>query len=284
MTVQQITGWFFLACAVFYSLWIIKDIISDREGFRAQPGSLLKIMISEFVVYIIATIGISDFVMNTIVIKTQKLAKPDTLPDSLIVSGIVPGSAIGVMYLMTAGHVDSILIIIMMVGLIIGSHIGAQAVGKMNGKTIKTAMVTLLAVLLVVLIVKNFIAGEPGELTSLSGVKLVILSVCTLFLGFINMLGIPTKPFFTTLFLMLGLSPLTTLALLLGTIPISVITGGLSVVKRKRYNKKLALSAIVTGSTAAVIGCSLAITLDQGTLNILLIVVIVTAIISLIKK
>ena len=154
----------------------------------------------------------------------------------------------------------------------------------MEGKFIKKAMVTMLVILLAVLIIKNQIAGQPGDLTTLSGVKLVILAVSTLILGFVNMLGIPTKPFFTTIFLMLGLSPIATLALLLGTIPISVIAGGINVVKRRRYNSKLALSALSAGSLGAIIGCSLTITINQNILNILLIIVIMTAIVSLIKK
>ena len=284
MTVQQITGWFFLACAILYAVYMIKDILSDRVSFRSQPGDLKKTLIAELIVYILATIGISDFVMNTIVIKRMKLAEQDTMPDSMITAGIVPGSMIGVMFLMRAGKVDSIMIIIMLVGLMIGSYVGSKAVGLMDGKTIRNAMVALLTVLLIVLIVKNQLAGEPGDLTELRGGKMVILIIVTLLLGFINMLGIPTKPFFTTIFLMLGLSPITTLALLLGTIPISVITGGINVVRRKRYNKKLALSAMTTGTIGAIIGCSLAITIEQNVLNIILIIVVMTAIVSLVKK
>ena len=284
MAFQQIIGWLFLACALAYAVYIIRDIIKDRETFRSYPGDLRKTIPAEFLVFVLATLGISDFVMNTIVIKRMRLAEPDTLPDTLITSGIVPGSTIGVMYLMKAGYVDPVMIIVMLVGLTVASYIGSKAVGHMDGKTIRTAMITLLIVLLVVLIIKNVMAGEPGDLTVLRGGKLAALAVSTLILGFVNMLGIPTKPFFTTIFLVLGLSPITTLALLLGTIPISVISGGINVVKRRRYNGKLALSAITAGSLGGVIGCSLAITIDQNVLNIILILVIITAIASLVKK
>ena len=284
MSLQQIIGWFFLVCAILYAIYIIKEIIKDRDAFKAQPGDLRKLLPSEFLVYVLATIGISDFVMNTIVIKKFRLADAESVPDTLITSGIVPGSVLAVVYLMKAGYVDPVMIIIMMAGLMISSYLGALAVGHMEGKFIKKAMVTMLVILLAVLIIKNQIAGQPGDLTTLSGVKLVILAVSTLILGFVNMLGIPTKPFFTTIFLMLGLSPIATLALLLGTIPISVIAGGINVVKRRRYNSKLALSALSAGSLGAIIGCSLTITINQNILNILLIIVIMTAIVSLIKK
>ena len=273
-----------MACALVYAIVIIKNALSDREALRLVPGDLRKIMPAELLVYFLATIGISDFVMNTIVVKQMKLAEADALPDTLITAGIVPGSVIGVMYLMNAGYVDPILIIIMLAGLMIGSYVGAKLVGRMEGSTIRKVMITLLILLLIVLIVKNRLSGEPGDLTSLGGWKLIFLIIVTLALGVINMMGIPTKPFFTTIFLILGLSPITTLALLLGTIPIAVITGGVDILKRKRYNKKVALSAVTAGSIGGVIGCSLAITIDQNILNIILIIVIITAIISLVRR
>ena len=284
MSFQRIIGWFFLVCAILYAVYIIKEILKDRDAFKAQQGDLRKLLPAEFLVYVLATVGISDFVMNTIVIKKFRLAEADSIPDTLITSGIVPGSTLGVVYLMKAGYVDPVMIVIIMAGLMISSYVGALAVGRMKGGSIKKAMVTMLVILLVVLIIKNQLAGQPGELTELRGGKLVILAVSTLILGFVNMLGIPTKPFFTTIFLVLGLSPITTLALLLGTIPISVIMGGINVVKRRKYNSKLVLSALSAGSLGAVIGCGLAITINQNVLNIILIIVIMTAIVSLVKK
>ena len=284
MSFQRIIGWFFLVCAILYAVYIIKEILKDRDAFKAQQGDLRKLLPAEFLVYVLATVGISDFVMNTIVIKKFRLAEADSIPDTLITSGIVPGSTLGVVYLMKAGYVDPVMIVIIMAGLMISSYVGALAVGRMKGGSIKKAMVTMLVILLVVLIIKNQLAGQPGELTELRGGKLVILAVSTLILGFVNMLGIPTKPFFTTIFLVLGLSPITTLALLLGTIPISVIMGGINVVKRRKYNSKLVLSALSAGSLGAVIGCGLAITINQNVLNIILIIVIMTAIVRLVKK
>ena len=90
MAFQQIIGWFFMACALVYAIVIIKNALSDREALRLVPGDLRKIMPAELLVYFLATIGISDFVMNTIVVKQMKLAEADALPDTLITAGIVP--------------------------------------------------------------------------------------------------------------------------------------------------------------------------------------------------
>ena len=84
--------------------------------------------------------------------------------------------------------------------------------------------------------------------------------------------------------LLLGMSPITILTLILGSVPIAVVTGGINVVRRKRYNKKMVVSASTIGCLTAVIGTSLAISLNATALNIILIIVIAIAVATLIKK
>ena len=242
-------------------------------------------MIAEAIVYFFCTIGISDFVMNTIVVRRLKLAGPETLPDNLITAGIVPGSFIAFLYLRTAPLVDVKTMLVFMGGLALGSFIGSRAVGKMNGEAIRKALVVLLIGAMIALIVRMILSsGEPGTATALSGAKLALLGVLTLIFGFTNMLGIPAKPFTTTALMLLGMSPITTLTLLLGSVPISVVTGGINVVRRRRYNKKMALSAVTIGCVTAFIGTMLAISINAVALNIILIGVILIAVISLVKK
>ena len=107
MTLQQIVGTAFLICAVLYAVYIIKDAVTDKETFRSQPGDLRIIMAAEAVVYFLTTLGISDFVMNTIVVKRLKLAGAESLPDCLVTAGVVPGGFIAFLYLRTARSVDT---------------------------------------------------------------------------------------------------------------------------------------------------------------------------------
>ncbi|MBQ6452679.1 MAG: hypothetical protein IJJ29_12245, partial [Solobacterium sp.] len=77
---------------------------------------------------------------------------------------------------------------------------------------------------------------------------------------------------------------ITTLTLLLGRVPISVVTGGINVVRRRRYNKKMAFSAVTAGCVTAFIGTMLAISINATALNIILIAVIIIAVVSLVRK
>ncbi len=285
MALQYIIGTLFLAAGIIYAVYILKDAITDKAAFNAQPGNLKVIMIAETIVYFFCTIGISDFVMNTITIRRLKLAEPETLPDCLITAGIVPGAFISFLYMRNAGAMDNLTLLVFMICMAVGSFLGSRAVGQMKGETIRRAMVALLSLSVLVLIARMIMTqGAANTEVALRGAKLVILALTTLVFGFTNMLGIPAKPFLTTALLLLGLSPIATLALILGAVPISVVTGGINVVRRKRYNKKHAVSAVTAGCAAAFVGCMLAISLNAAALNVILIAVIIVAIISLIKK
>ena len=285
MALQYIIGTLFLAAGIIYAVYILKDAITDKAAFNAQPGNLKVIMIAETIVYFFCTIGISDFVMNTITIRRLKLAEPETLPDCLITAGIVPGAFISFLYMRNAGAMDNLTLLVFIICLAVGSFLGSRAVGQMKGETIRRAMVALLSLSVLVLIARMVMTqGAANTEIALRGAKLVILALTTLVFGFTNMLGIPAKPFLTTALLLLGLSPIATLALILGAVPISVVTGGINVVRRKRYNKKHAVSAVTAGCAAAFVGCMLAISLNAAALNVILIAVIIVAIISLIKK
>lgn len=285
MSVQHLIGAVFLTAGIIYAIYIIRDALTDREAFRSQPGDLKNTMIAEAIVYFFCTIGISDFVMNTIVVRHLKLAEAETLPDCLITCGIVPGSFIAFLYLRNAPMVDVTTMLVFMGGLALGSFLGSRAVGKMNGELIRKALVVLLIGAMIALIVRIILsAGEPGTATALEGGRLILMGCLTLLFGFTNMMGIPAKPFTTTALMLLGMSPITTLTLLLGSVPISVVTGGINVVRRRRYNKKMALSAVTAGCVTAFIGTMLAIAINATALNIILIAVIIIAVVSLVRK
>lgn len=285
MSVQHIIGAVFLAAGIIYAIYIVRDVLADRKAFGSQPGVLRNTMIAEAIVYFFCTIGISDFVMNTIVVRKLKLAGPETLPDNLITCGIVPGAFIAFLYLRNAPLVDVTTMLVFMVCLALGSFFGSRAVGKMDGEAIRKVLLILLVAAMIALIVRMILsAGEPGTLTALTGGKLILMGALTFVFGFTNMLGIPAKPFTTTMMMLLGMSPITTLTLLLGSVPISVVTGGINIVHRKRYNKKMVISAVTAGCVTAFIGTALAISINATVLNIILIAVIGVAVVSLIKK
>lgn len=285
MSIQQATGTLFFGAAVIYAVYMARSILRDRGWLDAAPGRLGVIMALEAGVYFLCTVGVSDFLMNTIICQRLRLAEPKTQPDCNISATIVPSGLIAFLYLRSADSVDGRLLAVFIACMIAGSIIGSRAVGRMEGEIIRKAMVAFLIVTLLSLIIKMIVsAGEAPSANSLSGPKLAAMGAEAFIAGFMNMLGIPSKPLTATTALVLGLSPVTTLALTLGALPLSCVAGGVNVVPRKKYNPKLILSAMAAGCPAALAGCLLAVSISAPLLNAILLVVIAVAIVSLIRR
>lgn len=284
MSIQMAIGTLFLVAGILYAIYMSRSIWNDRAWLREAPGNLGAVMGLEAVIYFLCTIGVSDFLLNTILCRRMHLAEPEAQPDCNICATIVPSGIIAFLYLRDADAVDGKILAVFIACMVVGSLTGSRAVGRMEGERIRRAMVIFLIVTLLSLIVKMILSsGEAPTATSLSGWKLAALGAEAFCAGFINMLGIPAKPLTATVALLLGLSPVTTLAVTLGAIPMSCVAGGINVAPRKKYNPKLILSAMTAGSAAAVIGCLLAISINAAALNVILLIVIAVAIVSLIK-
>ena len=285
MNIQRIIGAAFLVCGLVYAYFIAKDIIRHKEDAKNEPGNFKLLAVLEFFIYFVCTIGVSDFLLNTLTIKKFKLADDKGLPSCLIASTIVPGAFIAFSFLKADNSVDALTLVLWMVCLAAGGIFGAKAVDRMDGAVIKKVMGIALIFSLAALIIKMIVtSGAGGTDTGLSGARLVIMCVMCLVIGFINMLGVPTKPAATALLLLLGMSPLATLTLTLVLGCITPMSGGAAIVKSARYNRKMVLAAMTAGSAAAILGCILAVSLNALVLNIVLIVVMIIAIVSIFRK
>ena len=269
-----------LIWAVVLFITIKKHSISDEPG-----KSFATMAITEAVVYFIATMGISDFLMNTIVFNRYKSDDAAKIPGTLNLSAIVPGTIIAFTYLKTGEPIGAATLIICTVCMLAGTIFAALFLTNIDGKSIKKIIGVALVFSMGALIVKMIVsAGTTGSASEVSGFKLVIAIVVCLICGALNMMGVPCKPTLTALFLLLGLSPMCTLTLLLVICGLSPIVGGVKFVKSGMYHKKTVLAAITAGTVTAVVGCLIMITLPAMVLNIILLIVMLVAIISMFKK
>ena len=162
---------------------------------------------------------------------------------------------------------------------------GGRAVSRMNGAAIKKIMGYALLCSMAALIVKMAVgAGVTGSDVGLRGAKLLVMCAGCVGIGFINMMGVPCKPIAVTMLLLLGLSPVAALTLTIVLGIIVPMSGGVSIVRGGLYNRKMVLAAMTAGSAASVLGVMLAISMDPLLLNILLIIVMLVAVISIFMK
>jgi len=285
MNIQRIIGTAFLICGLLYAFFLGREMVKNKEKLRDAEGNLSLLCVLQFIIYFLCTIGVSDFLLNTLMIKRLKLADDKSLPSCLIAATIVPGAFIAFSYLKAENSIDALTLILWMVCLAVGGVLGGRAVSSMDGDVLKKIMGYALIFSMIALIVKMAVSsGSSGSAIGLSGVKLVIMCVMCVAIGFINMMGVPCKPAATALLLLLGLSPVATLTLVLVLGCIIPMSGGVSIVKAGMYNRKMVLAAMTAGSAASILGVMMAISMDQLILNILLLAVMLIAIVSIFKK
>ena len=285
MSIPQMTGVVFLLCGLVYAFVLGRELVMNKDALRQAPGDLKLIGVLEFFIFFVCTIGVSDFLLNTLMIKKLKLSDDKGIPSCLIASTLVPGAFIAFSYLQSEKSADALTLLLFMLCLAVGAVFGGRAVNRMNGAAIRKIMGFALLFSMAALIVKMIVgAGVTGSAVGLRGVRLIVMCAGCAVIGFINMMGVPCKPIAVTMLLLLGLSPVAALTLTIVLGVIVPMSGGVSIVRGGLYNRKMVLAAMTAGSAAAVLGVMLAISMDQLLLNILLIIVMLIAVISIFKK
>lgn len=285
MNIPACIGTVFLLCGLGYAGILIREFLQNREALRQAPGNFKLLLPAEFLVFFLCTLGVSDFLLNTLLIRKGKLSDAKGLPACLIVSTLVPGGFLSFSYLRAENTADTLTLILFMLFLVIGAAIGGRAANRMDGRTIRKILGIALLVSMAALVVKMIVsAGVTGTAAGFRGLRLVIMCVLCVGVGFLNMMGVPGKPITTAMLLLLGMSPVAALTLTIVLGSIIPMSSGFSLIKAGRYNRKLALAAMTAGSAAAVLGVMLAVSLDPLLLNILLLFVMLVAVISILKE
>ena len=282
--IQKTIGAALLVCGILFGLAILLRAVKDKQTYLAENGNPVLLGILEVLIYFCATLGISDFLLNTILYRRMKLGPDEKIPGTLISAGLLPGAVIAFSLLRVENPVELTTLIPCAASIALGCVLGAKLVGRINGQKIRQVLGIALIGSMIALIVKIIVsAGATGTATGLTMAELFIAVPFSVFWGAVNMIGVPMKPAGTAFFLLLGMSPLSTLTLVLVMGCIGPMSGAPSVLKRGAYHEKLCSAAVVGGTIGAVAGSLFAISVNAVVLNILLLIVMLIAIISIFR-
>ena len=283
---QQILAYVILVRGLIYGGVMVYISCRNRDKLALEKGNIPVLIASEIAIYICASVGLSNYILNTLLFKHAVKGDDKLLPGTLVAGCVTPGAIIAFSLLRAdVNPIDTKLLIVCAVSVIAGSLVGSQMVGMFDKTRIRKIMLAALIFSFIVLVVRNIVSiGGGNTATSLSGIKLVIAAVLCFVTTTINMFGIPMKPTWTAMFLMLGLTSLTSLSLVLFFGSIAPLAGGIRALCADRYHRKLVLCTVVGGSAGAILGTFLAISIPSAVLNILLLGVMLIAIITMAKK
>ena len=163
MSIPRITGIIFLCCGLIYAFVLGRELVRNRAALRQAPGDLKIIGVCEFFIFFLCTVGVSDFLLNTLLIKKFRLSDDKGIPSCLIASTLVPGAFLSFSYLQAENSADALTLVLFMLCLAAGAVFGGRAVSRMNGAAIRKIMGIALLFSMAALIVKMILsAGTTG--------------------------------------------------------------------------------------------------------------------------
>ena len=273
-----------LLCGVACGASILWSAFRDRDAFRREKGNLALLGAMEAAIYFCATLGISDFLLNTLLFRRLRLAGDEKLPGTLVTCGLTPGAVMAFSYLRSEEPVELLTLVPCAAAIMLGCVCGARIVGGLDGAKIRRIMGFALIGSMCALILRIIVGrGAAGAAVGLSAPRLAVAVAFSFFWGVVNMIGVPMKPAGTAVFLLLGMSPLATLTMIIVVGSIGPLGGALSIFRSGRYHKKSACAAVLSGTAGAVLGTLFTISISAALLNILLLLVMLIAIISMFR-
>lgn len=263
-------------------LW--SDLARNREKIAQEPGNPILIAVMAPIIMFISTMGVSDFVLDTLFFEKCSLVDDKRLPGSLVASAALPLGVVSAVYLMTA-VIDIKIIAVCMICQAAGAFIGVRLVDGFDGTLVKKLVAIAMLVSAVFLALRLFnIGGSGGELTTLPLYKLIICGICAFFLGIFNMMGMGAKAPYMSLLLTLGLSADGVLPVVMTACTMSAFFGGIQYVRRGLYQRKLALIYSTVGFVGIAAGFIFVMNLPQTALQIIMLAITVYTGVSMLKK
>lgn len=267
-----------------YTVVLFTDLWKNRETLTREPGNPALLCVTGPLILFLATLGISDFIINTLLFKKLRLVDDKRLPGTLVTCVGVPLGVVAIAHLMTTA-VDLKLIATYMICQAAGSFIGVRAVSQLDGSRIKKVVGAAMLISAGFLVLRLFgVGGDGGTLTSLSVPKMIVCGVCAFFLGIGNMIGIGSKAPSLSLLLLMGLPASGALSVILSSCTAGGSLGSIQYVRKGLYQRKIALIYSTVGFIGIAAGFLLVMNLPQNVLQIVMIGISVYTGISMLRK
>ena len=271
-----------------FAAMFARDLINHKGQTMKEPGNPFLMAISEFIIFLLSTFGVSDFAIGASLYPRMKWVEEKKLPGTLNAACVIPVAVMALAYISTI-NVGLATLIIPIIAQVVGSYVSPRFVVKLPVNIIKRFIaVGLFVAAFMILAGKFSILPSGGDATSLTGFKLVLLGVLSLVYGALNNIGIGSYALTMATVYALGLNPGVAFPIMMGACTFSVPVGSMQFVKLDSYSRKITLFASTAGVVGVLIAAFVVKSMDVSTLQWLVAAVIVysaiTMLISTLKK
>ena len=271
-----------------FAFMFIRDLIRHKGQTMKEHGNPFVMAISEFVIFLLSTFGVSDFAIGASLYPRLKWVEDKKLPGTLNTACVIPVAVMALAYISTI-DVGFATLIIAIIAQVVGAYISPRFVVKLPVNIIKRFVAVGLFVAAAMILAGKFnIYPSGGEATSLTGFKLVLLGVLSLVYGALNNIGIGSYALTMATVYALGLNPGVAFPIMMGACTFSVPVGSMQFVKLDSYSRKITLFASTAGVVGVLVAAFVVKSLDVSALQWLVAAVIlysaVTMLLSTRKK
>ncbi len=259
----------------------LKDTFANKEELKNENANPIALAISQFVIFLLSTFGISDFAIGAAVYPKMKWVDAKKLPGTLNTACVIPVFVMALCYI-TSIKVGLLTLIVPIVLQVIGAYVSPRYVVKLPARIIKIFVtIGLFIAAALIIIGKLGIMPVGGEATELSISKLIILGCLSFVYGAFNNIGIGSYPLTMATVYALGLSPDVAFPIMMGACTFSVPIGSMQFIKLKSYSRKITLFSAIFGVIGVLCAVFLVKSLDITLLQWVALVVILYSAISM---
>lgn len=271
-----------------FAFVFIRDLINHKGETMKENGNPIVMAISEFIIFLLSTFGVSDFAIGASLYPRMKWVDEKKLPGTLNTACVIPVAVMALAYISSI-QVGIATLIIAVVAQVIGAYVSPRYVVKLPVNIIKRFIsVGLLVAAAMILAGKFNLMPSGGDAVSLTGFKLVLLGVLSLIYGALNNIGIGSYALTMATVYALGLNPGVAFPIMMGACTFSVPVGSMQFIKFDSYSRKITLFASTAGVIGVLVAAFVVKSMDVSALQWLVAAVIlysaVTMIMSTLKE
>lgn len=242
----------FAAMALVFGSFFINDL--RKHEFKKEKANVVTSGIIGGISYFFNTLGIGSFATSTAMLRFFKQIKDKNLPGTLNVTCVLPETLAAFIFISII-KVDPMTIVCMVAATCLGAWLGASIVHKMNERMICFVMSIALFLAACLLLLKQFdlIPTNYAGSISLTGVKLIIAAIGSVFIGILSAMGIGTYAPFLALSLTLGLGARAVFPIMMSATALGGGFAGIKFIKNGNYDRKATLAMVIVSLFGVVI-------------------------------
>jgi uncharacterized membrane protein YfcA len=266
--------------ATIFSVIFIKDL--RKFGFEKENTNSIITGLIGGIAYFLDTLGIGSYAISTALLRLFKQIQYKNLPGTLNVTSVLPVFLEAFIFISII-DIDCITITCMVIATCIGSWMGVYFVRNMLEQHICLIMSIALLITAGILILKQFhiIPTDYIGTIGLTGSKLIIAILASVFIGILISAGIGSYAPFLALALMLGLNVRAAFPIMMSSNALASCFASIKFISIGTYDRKASLSMTIVALFGVFMASYIVKTIPLNALTWIAIVVISYTSISL---